>query len=291
MKKLSLLTIVLLVAAFALNVNAQPRFSTVEFVLEWDVASTANTAQFRAEHYSVWISTSGTSPDDFTMVFDETLSTTEPNWIYQPREVDITSFGGSIIHVAFRHHDITDMDRIVIDNVKITMRDLSRNGMEEVLLFEDFQEAVEPDWDEEWLPEGWTKLDADGDDFNWYFGVRNDVEGAMRSQSWGGSAVGPLTPDNWLITPAVHLEFVGLNENNTLVFSMFPNPAVAVVNIKAAANIQQITITDLRGRVVYNQTLNSSQLQIETGDFEAGIYLVQMQTEKGLVNTKLQVVR
>lgn len=286
MKKLSLLTIILAFFAFSNSSFAQ---SQVEFILEWDVASTANTAQYRAEYYSVWVSTDGTNPDNFVMVWDETLSTTELNWVYQAREVDITNYGGEIIHVAFRHHDITDKDRIVIDNIKITMREVSRNGMEEVLLSEDFQEGVGEEIDEEWLPEGWTKVDADGDDFNWYFQVR-EGEGAMRSQSWDSEA-GALTPDNWLFTPAVHLVFVGLNQVDAVSYSIFPNPAQNYVNIQAGSTINQLVVMDMLGRVLINETINLNNARISTVDFEAGLYMVRMHTEQGIVDTKLQVVR
>ena len=33
-----------------------------------------------------------------------------------------------------------------------------------------------------WLPEGWTSVDCDGDEFNWYWGYRDsDENGSMRS--------------------------------------------------------------------------------------------------------------
>lgn len=286
MKKLSLLTIIL--AFFAFN-NSGFAQAQVAFILEWDVAPTANTPEYRAEYYSVWVSTDGTNPDNFVMVWDETLSTTEPNWEYQAREVDITNFGGEIIHVAFRHHNITDMDRIVIDNVKITMTEASRNGMEEVLLSEDFQEGVGDEIDEEWLPVGWTKVNADGDDFNWYFQVR-EGEGAMRSQSWDSEA-GALTPDNWLFTPAVHLAFVGLNQVDAVSYSVFPNPAQNFVTIQAGSTINQLIVSDMLGRVMLNETINLNNTSISTVDFEAGLYMVRMHTEQGIVDTKLQVVR
>jgi hypothetical protein len=294
MKNLSLLTIMLAFIAFSITTFAQAdqkgqAFNNVEFILEWDVASTANTPGFRAEYYSVWISTNGTNPENFVMIFDETLSTAIPNWQYQPREVDITNFGGAIIHVAFRHHDITDKDRIVIDNVKISMRDSSRDGMDEILLFEDFQEGIADPVDEEWMPDGWTKLDADEDGFNWYFQVRQG-EGAMRSQSWDGDE-GPLTPDNWLFTPAIHLEYVGLSDLQNVTYSLYPNPANGNVTIKAGTTINQVLITDLRGRVLYYETINSSSIQLSTGDFEAGLYIVRIFTDKGVADTKLQVVR
>jgi uncharacterized repeat protein (TIGR02543 family) len=186
------------------NFEAEPQDLT--FVLSWDVAPTATTPAYREEHYSVWISTTGIEPTDFTMVFEETLSQTHTGWEYQNREVVISDYAGEEIYVAIRHHDVTDMDRIVIDNVKIVM--INEELEETVVFFEDFQGGVTEEVDDTWLPEGWVAIDADGDELNWYFGVRTSgevSEGAMRSQSWE-SVAGALTPDNWLITAAIVLD-------------------------------------------------------------------------------------
>lgn len=75
----------------------------------------------------------------------------------------------------------------------------------QVVYAEDFQSGVGDPLGEDWLPEGWQAIDADGDGFNWYFGVRQGV-GTMRSQSWDGD---PLTPDNWLIMPEIDLTSAG----------------------------------------------------------------------------------
>lgn len=55
----------------------------------------------------------------------------------------------------------------------------------------------------------WTLIDADGDGFNWgdMFTVNNEQEQpvtpvSLISRSWQGSA---LTPDNWVISPAIDL--------------------------------------------------------------------------------------
>ncbi|PID26420.1 MAG: hypothetical protein CR982_10430 [Candidatus Cloacimonadota bacterium] len=57
-------------------------------------------------------------------------------------------------------------------------------------------------------PEGWTIADIDGDGSNWDLGtftntISHSGEGAATSASWAGY---PLTPNNYLITPAVTIE-------------------------------------------------------------------------------------
>lgn len=61
------------------------------------------------------------------------------------------------------------------------------------------------------LPTGWLAIDHDGDGYNWLntieqgFGFTTHTgDGAMTSASYMNN-VGPLTPDNWLITPAIEV--------------------------------------------------------------------------------------
>lgn len=54
----------------------------------------------------------------------------------------------------------------------------------------------------------WTLIDADGDNYNWFVVQIEDTEGPvgtpiMRSLSWSGES--ELTPDNWIISPAINL--------------------------------------------------------------------------------------
>lgn len=92
----------------------------VDIFLNFNVCPTANTAAYRAEHYGVFVSTSGTAPANFTeKVWEETLLESMTNWVYVFREVDLSQFKGQKIRVAFRHYESTDMDRIVIDNVEV----------------------------------------------------------------------------------------------------------------------------------------------------------------------------
>lgn len=62
---------------------------------------------------------------------------------------------------------------------------------------------------EDGLPEGWTTIDNDGDGYTWKYANDDDVEchsgwGCMVSASYLNK-VGPLNPDNWLVTPQIQL--------------------------------------------------------------------------------------
>jgi hypothetical protein len=174
------------------------------YFLSWDVSVSANTPIYRQETYSVYISTEGDDPENFTMLFEETLEETVPRWTGLPRKLDISAYLGEEIHVAFRHFDSSDMDLVIIDNVKVYASSPGNPDLELVIFFEDFSGGIAAEVDPDWLPEGWQAIDADGDGHNWFFGVR-EGNGAMRSASWDPDDEA-LMPDNWLFTPAITLE-------------------------------------------------------------------------------------
>lgn len=91
-----------------------------EVILNYSVCPTASTPDYRTEHYSVFISTTGTEATDFTdQIFQETLTTDMENWVYVLREIDLSSYAGQTIYIAFRHHESTDKDRISLNDIEV----------------------------------------------------------------------------------------------------------------------------------------------------------------------------
>ncbi len=87
--------------------------------LEWYVR--AQDQAWPSEVYRVLISTSGTNISDFTEIYpDETVQAGGPDGEnYWKRTVDVSSYAGQNIHIAFQHHNVTDMFRINIDDVSV----------------------------------------------------------------------------------------------------------------------------------------------------------------------------
>ncbi len=87
-----------------------------EYTLTWyDGAVDSN---YYDECYSVYVSTTGSSVSDFpsTPVFQTTLTTVS----YTQRTVDLSSYAGQTIHIAFRHHNSTDIYWLQIDDIAVT---------------------------------------------------------------------------------------------------------------------------------------------------------------------------
>lgn len=70
---------------------------------------------------------------------------------------------------------------------------------------------------------------------------------------------------------------------------IFPNPAREFVKISAGNRMEQIIVTDITGRVVYNETLSSFEHQLNTSNLDNGIYIMSILTEQGKMVRKFQV--
>ena len=75
----------------------------------------AQDEQYPNVHYGIWISTTTTAIGAFQHVFNETLF----NNIWQKRTVDLSSYAGQNIFIAFRHYDCFDEWWVKIDDIRI----------------------------------------------------------------------------------------------------------------------------------------------------------------------------
>ncbi len=76
--------------------------------------------------------------------------------------------------------------------------------------------------------------------------------------------------------------FTGINEINNNGLNIYPNPSVGSINIDYNERFSTINIINLQGKIV----LQSNQKSIDISGLENGIYIVQIDTEKGVLNSK-----
>lgn len=99
----------------AVNLNAN---ATLTFWVCGQDASYAN------EHYGVYISTTaGTTPASFTLIYEETIdanggSRVQGTW--KQKTVNLSSYTGQTVRIAFRHFNVTDQFYFNLDDVEIT---------------------------------------------------------------------------------------------------------------------------------------------------------------------------
>ena len=74
-------------------------------------------------------------------------------------------------------------------------------------------------------------------------------------------------------------------ENPSLPFSIFPNPTNQQLNIEIEnAEISQINIIDLSGKIVRTVSQNASA--IDVSNLDNGIYFIKIKTDKGILNNR-----
>ena len=69
--------------------------------------------------------------------------------------------------------------------------------------------------------------------------------------------------------------------------TLYPNPASSVVNFSSKAEIKEIEIYDVTGKLLLNSKNAGTNLQIDVSSLAKGIYLAKIKTDKGWDSQKL----
>ena len=81
---------------------------------------------------------------------------------------------------------------------------------------------------------------------------------------------------------------VGVNENGEAAkFTVYPNPASEIVSIQSNTIINSIQIINIMGQEVFSTYVNGEKIEINTSNFNAGLYFVKIHTVSGIQNAKL----
>jgi hypothetical protein len=72
---------------------------------------------------------------------------------------------------------------------------------------------------------------------------------------------------------------------------IFPNPAGQSLSISSEHVINHITITDVRGTLIFDREYNSTTCSVNTGSFEPGLYFISVQTDAGIKTVRVVIER
>lgn len=106
-----------------------------------------------------------------------------------------------------------------------------------------------------------------------YFGIHNNTPQA--------------TTETFLFLDSISLTTnLSSNDNSISSLSIYPNPATTMLNISNTNNVEikNISVTDINGRVVKNET--GSLTQINVSDLNAGVYFVTIEAAEGKTTKK-----
>ena len=87
----------------------------------------------------------------------------------------------------------------------------------------------------------------------------------------------------------VTITYTGIDENE-VVNAIYPNPTSGDLHINATA-MTHVTVFNAMGQMVYDQDVNGDEMVINMGQYEAGVYMVRIDTENGSSVKRITVVK
>ncbi|MGB1317350.1 MAG: T9SS type A sorting domain-containing protein, partial [Flavobacteriales bacterium] len=87
----------------------------------------------------------------------------------------------------------------------------------------------------------------------------------------------------------VNVMTVGVEDNVLEELSFFPNPVLDVLNVDLSGTEETVSfeIVSISGKVVYNQTHSSEQVRIDLNDLSAGMYILNVRSEKESLSKRI----
>ncbi len=83
--------------------------------------------------------------------------------------------------------------------------------------------------------------------------------------------------------------FVGVNNYNKNKLKVYPNPATDVVNVKSDEWINSVKVYNYAGQVIVNEEVNNMMYQLNTSQYQSGIYFFRIETDEGIISKKIIV--
>ena len=221
---------------------------------------------FPGDHYAVYICLASNYSDliDFEVLIPEGVASD----VFQNVTVNIPAqYAEQNVYIAFRHFNSNFNDGsnyLMIDEVTITANNSGGSSTNEMFVSACDQYVVSyystllHEGFESLLPADWTTVDVDGDGDNW---ACIEGSGAHTGELWIASASyldesGPLTPENWLITPAISVPDTGVT---TLSWWAAPHdPNYAEEHYDVFVSTATNALTDFSIEPIYSETMSSS---------------------------------
>ena len=72
---------------------------------------------------------------------------------------------------------------------------------------------------------------------------------------------------------------------------VYPNPASEQMQVRSGSRFTSLRLVNLAGQTVYQESVDADEHSFSVKDLAPGLYILQLQTAKGVLNTKVQVRR
>ncbi len=251
-------------------------------------------ANYVAEHFGVFVSDNGTS--DWTMVQEWTMTAkgggvmsygrdgnTRAQGSWHQYTVDLSAFAGQK-YIAIRHFSCTDQFILDVDDIE-----LSAGGKSNRAAIDYFNVYRSTD-NANYSVIGTVAYDAAATYYEYidtpeaagtyYYQVKAVYDNGCVSEA---AAAFDNPAQNY-----VQAEVTGMGENNDNV-ALYPNPTSGNVTIEANG-MSRITVVSVLGQVVYDAEVNADNVTLNMSQFNAGMYMVRVYTEEGVVVKRVTVM-
>ncbi len=196
--------------------------------------------------------------------------TTAPadTWVLS-RGVNLTA--GSTVTVAFQSRNYVDNSSTGIGSFNLTVGNAQTVGSQTTVI------ANEPAIQNvTYIPNSYTFLPTTTGVY--YFGLKN----VSPANAVGRQAV---FIDNFSVTEVLATDSFLSNK-----FSVSPNPTTGLINVtnNEGINVNEITVTDLNGRVVKTSKFdNVTNIEMNISDLSSGMYMMSIKSDAGTATKKI----
>lgn len=91
---------------------------------------------------------------------------------------------------------------------------------------------------------------------------------------------------------AILTSATGIQENPLNAYlNLYPNPASNHVTIASLSKISKVRVMNCLGQTISNEQANTLLYDVNTSNYEAGMYILQIETEKGTICKKITINR
>ena len=240
------------------------------------------------EHYAVVVSENGT---DWTVVFEETIEHAE----WTNTSVSLAEYAGKGVLVGVRHYNCTGFYFLAVDNFALTVEEPAklaaptnlRAYIRQDIPGYNYKYEITMAWDAVEGAIGYDVFVNTATEQDFHMGHTNgtayvagsDKEGTLEFYVVAFNDETESDPSEpytiTIVDDAV--------EEMTSSFNIYPNPVSDKLYIETEAEIEEVVIYDIYGRV---QNLRNSETQklrnsIDVSEFNSGVYFVKVVTENG----------
>lgn len=233
-------------------------------------------ADYADEHYAVYVCTEATVAS---------ASATTPVWEgnsvagWRALSVDLSSYAGQTVYIAFRHYNVSDMFYLDIDNIGIAIGDNAKT-----VVANNKKDGSKAAWDH--IGNAFTTYDFRDAQHQYPISLQSwldsgycvviDYSCCWCGPCWNVHQRGILEGYYHRFGPNFNSPFVGINNTEEVSVNVYPNPTTSIVNIEAEG-LKAVEVLDMAGRTVMTSNKNT----VDLSSLSNGVYMFRIDTENG----------